>query len=159
MKVVLDANILVSSILDPDSDERTMVKLLTMKMQCEIFASVPIADEMTTVMLEYAFENNLIQSFNDFYALLKLLSRAFLAMTEVEVPTKERRRWVPDDEEDDKYVDAALAADVDYLISNDKHLLDLQGKINKDDERLLEICSAKEFRVIMARALLPTRRK
>ncbi|QDU61466.1 hypothetical protein Pan216_23260 [Planctomycetes bacterium Pan216] len=40
------------------------------------------------------------------------------------VPT---RRVVPDDPDDDKFVAAALSGSVDVLISNDQHLLDLDG--------------------------------
>jgi predicted nucleic acid-binding protein len=34
---------------------------------------------------------------------------------------------VADDPDDDKFLEAAVAGDVDYLVSGDQHLLDLQS--------------------------------
>ncbi|WP_291980987.1 putative toxin-antitoxin system toxin component, PIN family [Luteitalea sp.] len=55
------------------------------------------------------------------------------------VPARGRSGWVPEDPDDDKFIDAALSGDAAIIVTGDRHLLDL--KIADG----VEIVSARQF--------------
>ncbi|HMX75411.1 MAG TPA: putative toxin-antitoxin system toxin component, PIN family, partial [Anaerolineales bacterium] len=52
---------------------------------------------------------------------------------------EEKIRFIEDDPKDDKFLEAAIAGNVDFIVSGDKHLLDLK------EFRSVPILSGREF--------------
>ncbi len=66
------------------------------------------------------------------------ITRYLYQFSEFVVP-EERIRFVEADPDDDKFLDAAVAGKVDFIVSGDKHLLDLK------EFRSIPIISGREF--------------
>jgi predicted nucleic acid-binding protein len=56
---------------------------------------------------------------------------------------------VTNDPDDNKFVDCAIAAGVDWLVSDDHHILNLLGQMNRFPP--VAICSFEEFKKILNR--------
>jgi len=130
MKAVLDTNVLISSVLSTGTPHRVVVAGYEGAYQL-------IATQAT------------IREFRD--TLLKYPDRFQLTAEEVQkevetvqyfakiVEPTESISIVADDPDDDKFVEAAVAGNADYLVSGDQHLLSL-GAV-----RGIDIVTPREF--------------
>ena len=113
LKVVLDTNVLINGQIDPESSSATVLDMV-------------LAGELRAVgSWQTIKENRLIlseQGINDPGYLAKL--EEYFQAVEV-VSVGERIRAVKDDPQDDKFIEAAVSGDADYVLSDDVHLLDL----------------------------------
>lgn len=111
MKVFFDTNVYIAEALLGEAAERLLNA--TIEGSWRIFASEYLMDELERVMvLRLSFPRRL--------AILtrrRILRRSKI----VEPPTS--RHVVPNDPNDSPILQAALAAKVDYLVTNDTHLL------------------------------------
>lgn len=113
MKVFFDTNVYVAEALLGDAAER-MVKA-TVKGSWRIYSSIFVLDELERVLAEEL----------GFSRRLAILSRKRILRRSILTDPTATRHVVPDDPQDGPILQAALEAGVDYLVTNDKHILQL----------------------------------
>ncbi|KKK76079.1 hypothetical protein LCGC14_2867280 [marine sediment metagenome] len=118
-KVVLDTNVLISSLLKPESKARDIYRL-ALRGEIELYTSVDLINELSRV-LEYpkfGFEKLQKEVF------LKNLTRVATILVNPGL----RINVIKEDPPDNKFLECAVEAKADYLISGDnKHLLPLKN--------------------------------
>ncbi len=118
-KVVLDTNVLISSLLKPKSKARDIYRLV-LRREIELYTSVDLINELSRV-LEYpkfGFEKLQKEIF------LKNLTRVATILVNPAL----RVNVIEEDPPDNKFLECAVEAKADYLISGDnKHLLPLEN--------------------------------
>jgi putative PIN family toxin of toxin-antitoxin system len=126
-RVVLDTNIVISSALGG-----TLVLVLE-KWDEKKFTVVVTTD----VVSEY-FEVLNRPKFNLKQETIDKITRYIYQFSEFVVP-EEQIRFIEDDPKDDKFLEAAIAGKVDFIVSGDNHLLALK------EFRSIPILSGREF--------------
>lgn len=113
-KVILDTNVLISAALTP-GNARTIVTWAS-KRQVLVYTSLDLTDELARVLgKKIGFETLKVQA----------IMRSFYKTIYRTVYPEERLDVIADDPTDNRVLEAALAADANYIISGDKHLLNL----------------------------------
>lgn len=133
MKITIDTNILVSSTFWSGDSDRILDK--AEKREIELVLSEDIISEFLKV-LDYEEIQSKIQNKN----LEMRRSIEKIASISTIVEPKQKLYVIKDDPDDNIILECAIEGSVDYIVSNDKHLLKLgefQGiKIVKPDEFL-----------------------
>ncbi len=115
MRVVLDTNILVSATMWNDSFCNKLIKTITEK-EIEIFTSYEILEEYKEVLRrDFKYEEEDVH---------KIILELLLYMQVIEPITKIKA--VFEDPDDDKVIECALESNSEYVLSYDKHLLNLK---------------------------------
>lgn len=132
MKVVFDTNILVSAMLWRGTPYRCLLAIRAGL--AELILSPPIMEELRGVL-------------NKKFAMTKADAEENIAVVQesatlIEIPGT--LRVVTDDPEDDKFIETALVAGGQWLVSGDKHLLRLGGY------RGIKVISARAFLDMLA---------
>lgn len=117
---VLDANVVVSAILSPKG---IPAKVLTAwrEERFHLLSSAAILEEIERVLhypkivKRHRWPEECIQTFIE--------DLAYLA---IPTPGKLRLNVIKDDPADDRYLECAVEGEADYIVSGDRHLLDLQ---------------------------------
>lgn len=96
----------------------------------DLFVSIPILEEYKRALEEFGLKKDpeLVQKWINMF-----LAKTFIVATPASV-----RQWSRDCH-DDMFIDCALASEADYLVTGDRDLLDLKGKLD------LEIVTPMEF--------------
>lgn len=128
IKAVPDTNIYVSSIFWEMGNPHKIIELAISK-KIEIFTTLEILKELEKVLIRdfETPEDMAIRQINLVLAYSTLIS------------TEEKINAVKDDPDDNKIVECAVAANAEYIISGDKHLLRLRAY------KQIKIVTAKEF--------------
>ena len=132
MNVVLDTNVLISSTLWNDSvSQKLLFKLIHQDIL--ICSSVEILKEYQNVLnRDFGYSNEEI---------MNIINRMILFIRIV--TPKERIQLVKDDAEDNKIIECAIESSSSYIITYDKHLLNIKEyegiKIIKPEEAMLLI--------------------
>jgi putative PIN family toxin of toxin-antitoxin system len=126
-RVILDTNIIISSVL---GGALVLVLEKWDKGKFTVIVTTEIVSEYFEVLNRPKFE--LTQDTID------KITRYIYQFSEFVVP-EEQIRWIEDDPKDDKFLEAAIAGKVDYIVSGDKHLLALKAF------RSIPILSGREF--------------
>jgi len=113
MKVFFDTNVYVAEALLGEAAER-MIEATT-RASWRIHSSPYVLDELERVLTEQLGLSRR----------LAILSRKRIMRRSALVEPAESRHVVPGDPRDSPILQAALEARVDYLVSNDRHLLEL----------------------------------
>lgn len=113
MKVFFDTNVYIAEALLGEAAETLLSA--TVKASWRIFISDYLLDEIEHVLVDDL----------GFSPRLARLTRQRCARRGSYVPERLSRHAVPDDPADSPILRAALDAGVDYLVTNDTHLLDL----------------------------------
>jgi len=113
-KVVFDTNVLISAILFGGHPRKCLE--LAIEGKIELFLSEDITDEFKGVLKREKFG---IPEENLHYIITALKSIANL------VNPKKSFNIIKKDPEDNKFIECAVEAESDFIISGDKHLLDL----------------------------------
>jgi putative PIN family toxin of toxin-antitoxin system len=118
MRVVLDANVLISAVISPKGSAASVL-LLWEQEQFELIISLPIIEEVYRV-LNYP-------KIKDKYHLTDASINTIIAYlaTAITVQPKETLSVIEKDPSDDKYLECALAGEAQYIVSGDTHLLNL----------------------------------
>ena len=128
MRIVLDTNVFVSGIHWAGSSEKVL--RAWMNEDFELVSSLPIIEELIRILL--SFKIPLDPEDISWWESL-ILEKSILV-----IPTE--KVDVVKDPEDNKFIEAALEGKVDYIVSQDKHLLVLKEyndiKIVNPDEFL-----------------------
>lgn len=128
MNVVLDTNIFVSGIFwkgDPNK-----VLELWRERKIELINSVEIITEISRVLTDFKIQ------------LPDEIKREWIHLITINstiIEPKEKFDIIKDDPTDNKFIDAAIAGNVEYIITNDKHLLKIK------QFRKTKIITPKEF--------------
>ena len=126
-RVVLDTNIVISSVLGG-----ALVLVLEKWGEKKFIVMVT-----TDVVSEY-FEVLNRPKFNLKQETIDKITRYIYQFSEFVVP-EEQIRFIEDDPKDDKFLEAAIAGNVDFIVSGDNHLLALK------EFRSIPILSGREF--------------
>ena len=112
MKVVIDTNLLIDGASDDyNYGNRIIDEVIAGKI--EAFANTATIRENQLLSNRKINDENYLAKLNEFYGAIKPAGRV------------EERLHVVSDPEDNKLVESAVASRADYIISSDKHLLDL----------------------------------
>lgn len=116
-KVVIDTNVLISSLLKPKSKARDIYRLI-LRGKIKLYVSLDILNELKKVLEYPKFKIERLQK----EAFLKNLLRAAIF-----IYPKQKIDTIKEDPLDNRFLGCAVEAKVDYLISGDKkHLLSLK---------------------------------
>lgn len=113
MRVVLDTNLIIASRFNPRSSSGRILRMC-MERELQAVYTPEIKNENLFILEKVRPGPDIIDKVVRFY------SRAEL--TRVRESVK-----VCEDPDDNKYLEAALAGKADYIITNDRHLLELDG--------------------------------
>ena len=116
MKAVLDTNVLISGIIATGVPHELLVKGFTDEF--EIIVSVETLRELRRTLHKYPERFDMTD--DEIQTEVETV-RYFATFVDPDIDIAA----VDDDPDDDKFLEAAIAADVDYLVSGDNHLLDL----------------------------------
>lgn len=128
IKVVLDTNIFISSIFWKKGNPHKIVELALDK-KIRSFTSLEILQELEKVLRR------------DFQEPEEIIQRQIALILECSTVVKPSARIyvVKDDPEDNKIVECAISCNADYIVTGDRHLLDL------DEYEGIKIVKAKEL--------------
>jgi uncharacterized protein len=126
-RVVLDTNIVISSVLGG-----ALVLVL------EKWGEKKFTVVVTTDVVSEYFEVLNRPKFNLKQETIDKITRYIYQFSEFVVP-EEQIRFIEDDPKDDKFLEAAIAGSVDFIVSGDNHLLALK------EFRSIPILSGREF--------------
>ncbi|WP_459190923.1 putative toxin-antitoxin system toxin component, PIN family [Halosimplex sp. J119] len=116
MRAVLDTNVLISSVISTGVPHEIVVKGFSSEYQ--IVVSVATLTEFRDTLLKYPEKFQMDEE--DVQEEVETI-RYFAEF----VDPDEEITAVDDDPDDDKFLEAAVAGNVDYIVSGDRHLLDL----------------------------------
>ena len=116
MRAVLDTNVLISGVIATGVPHKVLVKGFTHEYQ--IVVSVETLNEFRDTLLNYPERFHMDE--DEVQEEVETI-RYFAEF----VAPQEDITAVEDDPDDDKFLEAAVAGDVDYLVSGDGHLLSL----------------------------------
>jgi putative PIN family toxin of toxin-antitoxin system len=121
--IVIDTNILVSSILTPEGNPAKILKLV-LEGKLNLIISPDILKETRQVfnypkLAKLMEKNNITRQ--EVYVFLEKMSRVALI-----TPGKLELNAIPKDPADNKIIACALEGDADFIISGDHHLTDLK---------------------------------
>ncbi|ERH00009.1 MAG: putative toxin-antitoxin system toxin component, PIN family [Haloquadratum sp. J07HQX50] len=118
MRAVLDTNVLISSVISTGVPHEIVVKGFNSEYQ--IIVSVETLTKFREILLKYPDRFHMDES--EVHQEVETI-RYFAEF----VTPNEDITAVADDPDDHKFLEAAVAGDVDYLVSGDQHLLDLDS--------------------------------
>jgi len=130
MRAVLDTNVLISGVIATGVPHELLLK--GFDHEYGIVISVETLTEFRETLLKYPERFHMDE--DDVQKEVETI-RYFAEF----VDPQEDIAAVEDDPDDDKFLEAAVAGDVDYLVSGDRHLLDL------DSFRGVEIVEPRTF--------------
>ncbi|VAW30946.1 hypothetical protein MNBD_CHLOROFLEXI01-57 [hydrothermal vent metagenome] len=119
MKIVLDANIYISSLISTLGNPRQIIEHWDQG-NFEVLITQDILDEVGRILRYPRIVKRHKKDERKIRRYLKLLS----AQTTV-VKRVEKLNVVTDDESDNRYIECAVAGRADYIISGDNHLLEI----------------------------------
>lgn len=133
LKVVLDANIFVSAIINPKGKPGQIVFYIE-KEKLKLITSWTILEEVERVLFYPKIEKYHKNSREEVKRKIERIKK-FAQIT----PSQIEIKVIENDSDDDKYIVCAIEGQADYIISGDGHLTDL--KIYKG----IEIITPSEF--------------
>ena len=111
LKVVIDTNVFISGILIEGSNPSIIIKASKRTRKFHIFISQEIIQEVLKVMQRLRIPKDII---NDWEKIIK--------KDAIFVTTSKKIYAVKDDPSDNKFLECAIEANADYIITGDKHL-------------------------------------
>jgi putative PIN family toxin of toxin-antitoxin system len=122
VRVVLDTNTLVSALLSPHGPPRRLLDDARAQV-FELCSSPVLVAELLDVVSREKFAQRLTAAGLTPLGMVGEIRRLATMATPTDVP-----RVVADDADDDHVLACALAAQADFIVSGDKHLLKLGGQ-------------------------------
>lgn len=116
MRIVIDTNVLISALGWKGSNPYKVV-LKCFRKELRLIISPAIIEEFKKVVLRPKFEFS-PEEVDEFVS-------ALLEISDVVQPV-ETLTIIKDDKDDNKFLEAAIAGNAKFIISGDKHLLDLK---------------------------------
>ncbi len=128
LKIVLDSNVLISSIVFGGNPRKIVDMIIAGKIT--LVVSEPIIEEVKEVLAGSKFQYP--------PAVLRLFIDELLAISELVEP-QQTINIIEDDPDDNKILECAVEAGADYIITGDKHLL------KKDSYNRIKIMNPADF--------------
>lgn len=116
MKAVLDTNVLISAVITSGVSHQVLVKAF--EGEYELLVSADTIQEFRDTLLKYPEKFQISQDEVETEVETIEYYGTFVA------PNRDIQA-VEDDPDDDKFLEAAVTADADYIVSGDSHLQDL----------------------------------
>lgn len=120
MRVVLDTNVLVSAVLSRDSPPDSILRAWR-RGSFELVISTRLLGELENVLARPRIRRHLRWSTDERTAFVTALSEDTLVVT-----PEEELRVIQADPADNRVLEAAVRAEADYIVSGDRHLLELR---------------------------------
>jgi len=142
IRVVIDANVLVSAALKPHSKPARIIDLVK-EGKIALVLSHAILEELRKVFSYPKIRKELRLTVREIEETL-----AEIAQGAILTPGKIRIRAVKDDPDDNRYLECAVEGEAGYIISGDRHLTKLkvfQGIIIIDPAAFLELIGEKDL--------------
>jgi len=118
VKVVIDTNVLVSAVISKDSSPGDVVRLAILG-EIENYTSEDILEEVERILnSEKVLQRIGSKHKDDIIRIYRLIS--------IKVSPKIRVNVIERDPSDNKFLEAALEAKADFIITGDHHLLELR---------------------------------
>ena len=133
MKVVLDTNVFVSGIFWTGSSNKVILSWKEGKFI--LVTSLEIVSEIIKVLKDFKIKlsDDMVREWAD-----------LIIRNSIIVQNKEKINIVKDDPKDNMFIESAVAGNVDYLVSQDKHLLKLK------EFRKIKIITPEEFNKLIS---------
>lgn len=141
MRVVIDTNTLVSALLSPNGPPRRLLDDARAQ-QFELCSSPLLIAELLDVIQREKFAKRFLQS-----GLIPLGTVAEIRRLATMVVPTDVPRVVANDPDDDHVLACALAANANFIVSGDKHLLGLGGHY----QNIPIITPAQAMRILAAK--------
>lgn len=119
-KVVLDTNVLISATFWK-GDSFKIVELVDQKKITNYMSKETIAEYSRILR-----SDEIIEKIKDKDLIASQTVQKVISMSEIVEP-KRSISAVEDDPDDDKFIEVAVECEADYIVSQDKHLLQLEG--------------------------------
>lgn len=129
MKVVIDTNVLISSFFSSGSPSHKIISYWK-KGRITLCATYNILEEYIGVLARFEIKENQLR---EFFGLINRKENILFVVPDITV------KIIKADPTDNMFLECALAAKAEFIISGDKHLLDLK-KYKK-----IKIVSPSEF--------------
>lgn len=113
MKIVLDTNVLISAFKDEYSYQKQIIDAV-IKGKIEAFANAQTIRENKLILDRLIEDDSYRRELEDLF-------------TQINVVDNPRRVRIYEDPEDSKILESAIEAGADYLITEDRHLLDIRN--------------------------------
>jgi putative PIN family toxin of toxin-antitoxin system len=117
VRIVVDTNVLIAAVRTPDSSSRRLLDAVA-EGRATLLVSPPVFEEYRRILPRAVRSDE-----------RERILRAWIARGEP-VNAGRGERAVPDDADDDKFVELARAGKADAIVSSDEHLLGAGGKLN-----------------------------
>lgn len=117
MRIVVDTNVIVSALLNPDGSTNPVLSYLA-KGKCLFLYSQDSLDEIFDVLSRPRIRRGIVDDFdiNEFVELLKFRGEEIIPVASIRVCR---------DPDDNKFLEIAVDGHADYIVSGDSHLLSL----------------------------------
>ena len=128
MKIVLDANIFISSLFwggNPRSVLNRVIKGID-----KLFITKEILDEIESVLIRPKFHTDK-EKVSYFISSIEEIGNIVIPKRQINNVSR--------DKTDNKYIECGITADVDYIISGDAHLLELK------EYKTIKIVTARDY--------------
>ena len=120
MRVVLDANVLISAVISPRGNPAQILRLWERE-EFELVVSLPILEELERVIHYPRIQERYNLSEEYVEQFLQLISaNAIMVDPSMELAV------IENDPSDNRYLECALAAGASYIVTGDDHLLSLK---------------------------------
>lgn len=132
LKVVIDTNVFISSILTAEGESSLVIKAWKRTNKYQLFVTKEIISENIRVMKRLHIPADIIEEWEK-----------MIKDNAIHVNPKRKIEVIPEDPSDNKFLECAVEAKADYIITGDKHL----KKINKFEG--ISIITIKKFMQIL----------
>ena len=119
IKIVVDANLSASALIKPDSNPGNILELIKQN-EVELVISPSVIKEIKRILLYpkiQKYHQKTAQQLDTFFDDLLIFAWVVEGQAEIDV--------IQTDPTDNKYLACALDGEADYIVSGDRHLLDL----------------------------------
>jgi len=119
IKIVVDANLFASALIKPDSNPGNILELIKQN-EVELVISPSVIKEIKRILLYpkiQKYHQKTAQQLDTFFNDLLIFAWVVEGQAEIDV--------IQTDPTDNKYLACALEGEADYIVSGDRHLLDL----------------------------------
>ncbi len=134
LKIILDTNVLLVSL--PSFSPYRLIFDKLIDGDYDLFISNEILTEYEEI-ISIRYDNQTVKELFELFLILPNVKK---------VETYFRWRLIANDPDDDKFVDAAISANIDYLVTNDRHF-DILKYV---DFPKVTVCKADDFKMMLS---------
>jgi putative PIN family toxin of toxin-antitoxin system len=133
LKIIIDTNIFISGILTEGGNPSLVIKAWKRSQKYKLFVTEEIIQEILKVLKRLKVTEDIIYDWDQ-----------AIRKNAIKVITTQKIDFIKDDPEDNKFLECAISAHADYIVSGDSHLT----KLKKFEG--VNIVTAKQFLEILS---------